>query len=166
MHTSSPAAPANWWHPAVLAATCGGIGRLRPAPGTWGAAVGLAAAAVVSWAELPLAAELPLWLLLNGMGVPICTAAARQLGGAKDPGSIVLDEATAMPLVLLVVPVADRTWMIGLLAFGLFRLFDITKPPPCRQIERLPAGLGIMADDWAAAGLAAATLAVATRFVL
>jgi phosphatidylglycerophosphatase A len=47
-----------------------------------------------------------------------------------------------------------------LFAFLLFRLFDITKPPPCRQLENLPAGLGIMADDWAAAGLAACTLFV------
>lgn len=128
--------------------------------------MGLAAAAAVSWAEFPLTTELALWLLLNGLGVPVCTVAARQLGGLKDPASIVLDEATAMPLVLLVVPVADRTWLLGLFAFGLFRLFDITKPPPCRQVERLPAGLGIMADDWAAAGLAAATLAVATQVFL
>ena len=113
-----------------------------------------------------MATEVILWLLLNIVGVPICTVAARQLGGLKDPASIVLDEATAMPLVLLVVPAAGRSWIVIFLAFGLFRLFDITKPPPCRQIERLPAGLGIMADDWAAAGLAAATLAVATRLIL
>ena len=40
------------------------------------------------------------------------------------------------------------------------RLFDITKLPPCRQLERLPDGLGVMADDWAAAAYAAAILAV------
>jgi phosphatidylglycerophosphatase A len=46
-------------------------------------------------------------------------------------------------------------------AFLLHRLFDIGKPPPCRQLERLPRGLGIMADDWGASAWMAACLAAA-----
>jgi phosphatidylglycerophosphatase A len=161
---SPPSTPArNWCHPAVLLATCGGIGRIRPAPGTWGAAVGLFAAVLTTWlttsAKLPWPAEIGVWLVINLASVPVCTLAARHLGGLKDPSAVVLDEAAAMPLVLLVVPASGRTWLVFVLAFGLFRLFDITKPPPCRQLERLPEGLGIMADDWTAAGMAAGVLA-------
>jgi len=48
--------------------------------------------------------------------------------------------------------------LIWIAAFVLFRLFDISKPPPARQLERLPDGLGIMADDWAAGGFACLAL--------
>ena len=144
----------------MIAASCCWVGRLRPAPGTWGSAVGLAAAVAVSASGLGRPLELACWLLVNLLAVPLCTLAARQLGGLKDPSTVVLDEAAAMPLVLLVVAPEARTWLTLLAAFGLFRLFDITKLPPCRQLERLPDGLGVMADDWAAAAYAAAVLAV------
>ena len=147
-----------WGHPTVVLATCFWIGRLRPAPGTWGSAAALPIIAALSFAQIPLFLELLLWVTVCCIAVPVCTIASQQLGGNKDPSSIVLDEFAAMPFVLLVVPPQERTWLIMLLAFLLFRLFDITKPPPCRQFENLPAGLGIMADDWAAAGLAACTL--------
>jgi phosphatidylglycerophosphatase A len=146
--------------PAVLLATCGGIGFVGVAPGTFGAAaglvIGLATAALGPLGESLVAAGLCL------AGIPICTRAAAVLGG-HDPGTVVLDEVAAMPLVLLAVPAPDRSPLVLLAAFGLFRLFDITKPFPCRRLERLPAGLGIMADDWAAAGWAAACLVVARR---
>jgi len=154
-----PPAEQSWRQPAVILATCGWIGRLRPAPGTWGSAVGLAAAVAVSACGLGRPLEAGLWLLVNLAGVPLCTRAARGLGGLKDPAAVVLDEAAAMPLVLLVVPPEARTWLVLLVAFGLFRLFDITKLPPCRQLEQLPEGLGVMADDWAAAAYAAVVLA-------
>lgn len=151
---------AAWRHPAVVLATCGWVGRLRPAPGTWGSAVGLVAAACLTSSGLSRPIEAGCWLLVNLAGIPLCGLAAKQLGGLKDPGAVVLDEAAAMPLVLLAVPPEARTPLILLAAFGLFRLFDISKPPPCRQLERLPSGLGIMADDWAAAGYGAASLLV------
>jgi len=158
--TPPPTPPVTAWRqPAVVLASCGWVGRLRPAPGTWGSLVGLAAAAGISAAGLARPLELGLWLLVNMAGIGLCGMAARQLGGLKDPGAVVFDEAAALPLVLLVVPPEARSWPILALAFGLFRLFDIVKPPPCRQLERLPDGLGIMADDWAAAGYAAAALA-------
>ena len=144
----------------MIVASCCWVGRLQPAPGTWGAAVGLAAAVAVSASGLGRPLEAACWLLVNLLAVPLCTLAARQLGGLKDPSAVVLDEAAAMPLVLLVVAPEARTWLTLLAAFGLFRLFDITKLPPCRQLERLPDGLGVMADDWAAAAYAAAILAV------
>jgi phosphatidylglycerophosphatase A len=81
-------------------------------------------------------------------GVPLCTAAVRRLGGKKDPGSIVFDEIASLPITFLLVD-TDRPWLLGL-GFLLHRVFDITKPPPARQLERLPDGLGVMADDWVA----------------
>lgn len=162
MPESAPATPpaAAWRHPAVVVATCGWVGRLRPAPGTWGSAAGLVAATCLTASGLPWPVEAGLWLLVNLAGIPLCSLAAKQLGGLKDPGAVVFDEAAAMPLVLLAVPPEARTPLVLLTAFGLFRLFDISKPPPCRQLERLPGGLGIMADDWAAASYAAAGLLV------
>jgi phosphatidylglycerophosphatase A len=80
--------------------------------------------------------------------IPVCTVAARRLG-KKDPGSIVLDEIASMPIAFYLIPITD--WKIAVVGFVLHRLFDVTKPPPARQLERLPAGLGIMADDCAAA---------------
>ena len=144
----------------MIVASCCWVGRLQPAPGTWGSAVGLAVAVAVSASGLGRPLEAACWLLVNLLAVPLCTLAARQLGGLKDPSAVVLDEAAAMPLVLLVVAPEARTWLTLLAAFGLFRLFDITKLPPCRQLERLPDGLGVMADDWAAAAYAAAILVV------
>jgi hypothetical protein len=66
-----------------------------------------------------------------------------------------------VPLSLLAIPWAARTPLVLAVAFVLLRIFDIGKPFPCRQLEKLPAGLGIMADDWAAAAWTAGCLAVA-----
>jgi len=153
----APAVP--WGNPAVLLATCGWIGRLPVAPGTGGAAAGAVAAAGIAWLGLPLAGEACLLAAINALGVPICTRAARLLGRGSDPGAIVYDEAASLPLALLVVPAAQRTAGLLLVAFLLHRLFDIWKIFPCRHLERLPAGLGIMADDWGAAGWVAVLLA-------
>jgi phosphatidylglycerophosphatase A len=158
----------------VLAATVGGIGRVGLASGTWGAAVGVplalglgAAAARLadrlaggsSGAALGFEAALVAAICLAG--VPICTRAAILLGRGKDPGAIVLDETAAMAATLLAVPPTARTPAALAAAFFLFRVFDVLKPFPCDRCERLPAGLGIMADDWAAAAYSAACLAAA-----
>ena len=159
-----------WLDPSLLVATCGWVGRIPFAPGTFGSLVGLplslATGAVATWlatrlgggAAPTMGIEVALLALLFLAGVPICTQAARLLGD-KDPGPVVLDEAIAVPVVLLVMPPAARGPAALVAAFALFRLFDILKPPPVKQLERLPAGLGIMADDQAAAALAAACLA-------
>jgi phosphatidylglycerophosphatase A len=93
---------------------------------------------------------------VNLVGIPLCTAAGRVLGGQKDNQAIVWDEMASMPIVFLLVPL--ESWPIGVAGFALHRLFDITKPPPARQLERLPDGLGVMADDWAAAAYACLVL--------
>lgn len=157
-----------WFAPAVLLATAGGLGRVPFAPGTFGALLGLPLALVTGAGAARLAAGTSATPLVEAaivaaiclVGIPICTRAAR-LMNRKDPGAIVLDEVASMPLALLAIPWAARTPLVLAVAFVLLRIFDIGKPFPCRQLEKLPAGLGIMADDWAAAAWTAACLAVA-----
>jgi phosphatidylglycerophosphatase A len=95
-------------------------------------------------------------LLFNLAGIPLCTAAGKALGGKKDNQAIIWDEIMSLPIVFLLVPLTN--WKIAVAGFALHRLFDITKPPPARQLEHLPEGLGVMADDWVAALYAALAL--------
>ena len=84
------------------------------------------------------------------MGVPICTSAAKQLG-RKDPKEVVWDEIVTVPITFLWVPIGLMSRPeILLIGFVLHRIFDITKPPPVHNLERLPDGAGIVADDVAA----------------
>jgi phosphatidylglycerophosphatase A len=158
---SQPIPPTpRWFDPAVLLATCGGLGMIGFAPGTFGAAVGVLITLACGRLSLPPVAEAGLLVAINLIGIPACTRAARVLGRGKDPGVIVYDEAASLPLAALVVPAAARTPAVLVALFVLHRLFDITKPFPCRQLERLPAGLGIMADDWGAAAYVAVCLVI------
>jgi phosphatidylglycerophosphatase A len=143
-------------------ATGFGVGRWCPAPGTAGAAMGLILA--LGLQLLPnFAWQAFAVVMLNAIGVPISTAAGRALGGQKDNQAIIWDEIASMPIVFLIVPLSH--WWIGLIGFGLHRLFDITKLPPARQLEVLPDGLGVMADDWAAAIYAGIALYAGVYFV-
>jgi len=154
--------------PSVLLATGFGAGLVFPAPGTIGAAQGSLVALGISY--LPsLPWQLAAIALLIAVGIPICTAAGHALGGKKDNQAIIWDEIASMPLVFLFAPIrtADHTSYLTLLAgFALHRLFDITKPPPARQLEHLPEGLGVMADDCMAALYAAVTLYLLIRLGL
>jgi phosphatidylglycerophosphatase A len=141
---------------AVCLATGFGICRLTPAPGTVGTALfGLP----VAWGvgQLPgIAWQLAATIAVALVGIPLTTAANRALGGGKDHQAIVWDEIAAMPILFLLVPMSN--WKVAIVGFALFRFFDILKPPPARQLERLPEGVGIMADDVMAAVYAAAVL--------
>lgn len=139
---------------AVWLASGLGVGLVMPAPGTFGALWGLP----LAWAYDRLPGELWWWvasLAAVAIGIPICGRAAADLG-MKDPGPVVWDEFATVPLVFLFVPVA-LPWT-AVLGFALHRVFDITKPWPCKRLEALPGGLGIVADDVAAALYAAASL--------
>jgi phosphatidylglycerophosphatase A len=142
---------------AVWLATGFWAGFFPFAPGTVGAVWGLPLAWGLS--HLPLAGQLAILAVLFAAGVPLCTAAAKELG-VKDPGSIVWDEIVSMGVVFLGVPLTPATLAAG---FALHRLFDITKPPPIRRLERWPDGLGIMADDLLAGIYAAVVLHLLLR---
>lgn len=166
--TNSPAisAPSAKTRKTVWAwaiATFFGAGLGKPGPGTWGSV-----AALLLWAlagiALHASAQTLLILLIGGIvlsiaaGVPAATIAARE-SGRHDPGFVVIDEVSGQWIALLFSP-AD--WKHGLIALILFRLFDITKPFPARQLERLPEGWGIVFDD-VAAGLYALGVASLLR---
>jgi len=134
---------------ATLVATFFGIGRLRPGPGTWGSA-----ASVLLWYglahALPPAASIPaviaLAIAVILVGIPAATQVARA-SNTKDPQFVVIDEVAGQLIALIAVPLAWKTFLAG---FILFRAFDIVKPPPVRQLEKLPDGAGIVLDDVAA----------------
>lgn len=141
--------PRTWW--AWTIATFFGAGLLKPAPGTWGSLGAIAVWAGVAWLWKPSAALFGLELLAGiviviMVGIPAATIAARE-SGRHDPGFVVIDEVAGQWIALLGSPV---DWRHGLIALVLFRLLDVTKPPPARQLERLPEGWGIVFDDVAA----------------
>ena len=123
-----------------------GTGLTPVAPGTAGSLVGL----VLAWSTLdsPIAARLLVAIALIVSGVWICGESARRIAVHDHPG-IVWDEIAGIYLALLVAPPSIWAWALG---FGLFRLFDIWKPWPIRDLDhRLKGGLGIMLDDLVAA---------------
>lgn len=132
---------------AAIVATGLGIGLVRFAPGTFGALLGIP----LAWGlqQIPSAGlRMVAIIALCAAGIPLCGLAARRLGGQKDPGAIVFDEIASLPMTFWLVTI-DSVAVVAA-GFLLHRLFDITKPPPARLLERLPGGLGIMADDWIA----------------
>jgi phosphatidylglycerophosphatase A len=139
------AAPA--W--ATLIATFFGAGRLKPGPGTWGSLATVALWAILSH-FLPSSWLIPvniaLALLAVAVGIPAATQVARA-SGLKDPQFVVIDETAGQLITLIGAPLAWKSFLAG---FILFRAFDIVKPPPVRQLERLPEGTGIVVDDVAA----------------
>jgi phosphatidylglycerophosphatase A len=70
----------------------------------------------------------------------------------------VWDEIASVPVVFLLAPLTN--WQVAAAGFVLHRIFDISKPPPARQLEQLPEGLGIMADDLMAAVYAGIALGI------
>jgi phosphatidylglycerophosphatase A len=83
--------------------------------------------------------------------------------GLKDPQTVVADEVIGQWIALAAVPSLEH-WGWWLAAFVLFRLFDITKPPPVRALEKIPGGAGIVLDDVGAGIYAALVLALAGWF--
>ena len=136
-------------------ATVMGLGYAPSAPGTWGSAAGLVLAKVAQ--PLPEAWRWALLAALFVIAVEASTRTERELG-AHDPSVVVIDECWAMWLITAIVPASLRAWPVAAAAFALFRVFDIFKPPPLKQLARCPAGWGIMLDDLGAALYAAALL--------
>lgn len=148
---------------ATLVATFFGIGRMRPGPGSWGSA-----ATVLCWWLLsrwvPLtwqtSAIVALAALATLVGIPAATEVCRS-SGIKDPQFVVIDEVAGQLITLIAAPVS---WKSLLLGFILFRGFDIVKPPPIRQLERLPQGFGVVLDDVGAGIYALVLMQVALHF--
>jgi phosphatidylglycerophosphatase A len=129
---------------ALAIATVLGVGRVPFAPGTFGSAVGLLIWAMIA-ASLPAQAVAIVVVFTAGVW---SGGFAERHYGATDPGAVVIDEVLGMLVTLFFNPVG---WTGALVAFLLFRIFDVIKPYPANRLERLHGGLGIMSDDAMAA---------------
>ena len=133
---------------AVWIATVAGSGYFPVAPGTVGSAVGIGLVAALNVAPSSDAANVALLVLASALVFFLGVWAAGQserFFGKTDPGHVVIDEVAGQMVTFLLSPHAS--WKFLLAGFGLFRLFDITKPFPAGRAERLPGGWGIMIDD-------------------
>jgi phosphatidylglycerophosphatase A len=153
--------PTKYW--AWTIATFFGAGFGKPGPGTWGSVATVLLWAAFAWFAHPSLHSLLLALLITValtliLGVPAATIVARE-SGRKDPQFVVIDEVAGQAIALLFSPFDLRHALIALV---LFRLFDIIKPFPVRQLESLPEGWGIVFDD-VAAGLYALGVASLLR---
>jgi phosphatidylglycerophosphatase A len=130
---------------AWMIGTFGGIGKLKPGPGTWAsvATVGLWRVLGPFAGGLELQAAMAAAVAVTAMGIPASTRVARE-AGRKDPSFVVIDEVAGQLIALIGVPMHWKTLLASLI---LFRVFDIVKPPPLRRLEKLPEGAGIMLDD-------------------
>jgi len=149
---------------AVALATWFGCGYFPWGPGTIGALAGVLIATAMRWyfdaGRLALLAA-TLILLLPAIWASTRTA---RIVAKPDPGIVVVDEVLGQWTTLLGATVFN--WRALLAGFLLFRLFDIWKPWPVRQFEKLPSGTGIVADDLAAGIYGALILYIGGKFGL
>ena len=130
----------------LFIATCGYIGYVPVAPGTFGSAAGLLVFFAVR-STGSIAVELAAIAIVFALGLWAGTVAEHHFGGV-DPGPVVLDEVLGMLITLALLPVGVTGAIVG---FVVFRVLDVVKPWPSARFEKLPGGLGVMADDAMAA---------------
>jgi phosphatidylglycerophosphatase A len=130
----------------LFVATCGYLGYVPIAPGTFGSAAGLAVFVAVR-STGSISVELATIVVLFAIGIWSGTVAEHYFGGI-DPGPVVLDEVVGMLITLALLPVNMTGAIVG---FLVFRVLDVVKPWPSAGFEKLPGGLGVMADDGMAA---------------
>ena len=146
-------------HPAHFIALGFGAGLSRVVPGTCGTLVAFPLWWLIGGAYEPLVL-LGILAVLFLVGVWACERTGRDLG-ISDHGAMCWDEVVAFLLVLALVP-DEPAWQAA--AFFLFRIFDVLKPPPIRQLElRFKGGFGVMFDDILAAGYTLLVLAFFKR---
>ena len=125
-----------------------GLGLAAPfAPGTVGSIPGVALAYAV--ALLPLHLQIVACAALVLLAVPVCGVAEKALG-IKDDGRIAADEWMLFPIALVGIPLGELPWWSMVVFFLIVRAVDILKPWPCRGLQRLPGGRGVVVDDFVA----------------
>ena len=149
--------------------SCFGLGQLPVAPGTFGSLP----SAIVFFlmkhftpADFAVTAAVMICIALLASTCCVRFAAASiEAAGSKDPSEMVLDEMAGAAVTFLgsFGMTAGSAVIVTITGFALFRIFDITKPWPCRKLEKLPMGWGILADDLMAGVYAAVVLQVCVR---
>jgi phosphatidylglycerophosphatase A len=125
-----------------------GTGLSPVMPGTVGTLVGLP----LAWGLMQISCvwtQAGICIVLTLVAIPVCGVAEKMIGG-KDPGCIVADEYLTLPITVIGL---TSPWAL-LSGFILHRIFDITKPPPIRQLQNIHGGFGIVIDDFLAALIA------------
>ena len=156
--TAKPKIPISG-NPWFWIATGFGLGLSPFAPGTVGSLLGVALALLIQplTGTLFIAVYAATLLLLWLLGVRSAGWLGRYLK-TGDPSAVVIDEIMGQ---FMVTSLVARRWPAVLLSLALSRLFDISKPFPCRRAERLPGGIGVMSDD-----LVAGIYAIAAYFLI
>jgi phosphatidylglycerophosphatase A len=126
----------------VFIATCAHVGYAPVAPGTFGSLVGLVIYYLIR-RQHSATVELGAIAIVVLIGLWSATEAEHHFGGI-DPGPVVIDEVVGMLITLAFHPVNILGAVMG---FILFRVLDIVKPWPARQLELLPGGFGVVLDD-------------------
>lgn len=145
---------------ARLVATFFYVGYFPYAPGTLGTLAAVPLYYIIS--GLPYYLYISFTVLFIILSV-WASGIAEGIYGEKDPGYIVADEVSGYLVTMTLVPLTLTNVVIG---FFLFRLFDIVKPPPSRQSERLKGGLGVVMDDVVAGVYANILLQIISRLLL
>jgi phosphatidylglycerophosphatase A len=155
---------------ARLITSCFGLGRLPLAPGTWGSVPAAAAFGAMGYLGVsPWVISAVMLFLMLGASL-VCVVFSPMViesTGKKDPGEIVVDELAGQSLTFVAAPflaAGAMTLSGAAVGFVAFRVFDVLKPWPCRRLEKLPAGFGIVADDLMAGLYAAIVLQAYTCF--
>ena len=129
---------------AIAVATAGGVGYVPIAPGTFGSMVG-----VLAWWLLGPSPVVQLIAIVAVFGAGVWSGGVCEVHFCRtDPGHVVIDEVAGMLITLFLNPVG---WTGAIAGFLLFRIFDVIKPYPANQLEKLHGGFGVMADDGMAA---------------
>jgi phosphatidylglycerophosphatase A len=155
--------------------SCFGLGLLPAAPGTFASlpvVIIFAGLLYLGTAIGPMTLAMDCLVLAGAVICILFAPAIETLTGRKDPPEIVADELAGQAATYLVIlsfvpaeAIGKQVLLIAAGGFVSFRLFDIAKPWPIRRLERLPAGLGILADDLMA-GLYAGLLTAGTAAIL
>lgn len=136
---------ATW---ATAVSSVGGLGFVPVAPGTVASAVAVLVYALIGPLQ-QFAVLAPVTIVVFVLGGLSVGVVLRRDGGPKDPSHVVCDEVVGQWIALLSLGYAGR-WELMLLAFPLFRLFDVWKPPPVSFFDRRPGPWNVMMDDVAA----------------
>ena len=136
-----------------------GTGYMKPASGTWGSAAVCGIFILLLWLFEGYTGRVCILNIAMGLIAVLATIGCIVWGdfaiktfGREDPSQCTLDEWAGQAIALCFLPIGQTgDWKYHIIAVGIafvtFRIFDIFKPPPVRQAEKLSKGIGIVADD-------------------